>query len=86
MSSMPWHTQDIRPLTRADVGRFVLGFGLAGSVAGYVEILHTDYLVIDTGRTGGPLNGNVVVDVVQTYTFVDLPEWVRESKVSHGAP
>lgn len=74
---MPWHTQSVRPITQADVGRLVTGYGLAGWVSGHVEQLHGDYLVIDTGRAGGTLNGNVVVDVVQTYTFLDdLPGWV----------
>lgn len=75
---MSWHTQDIRPITPADVGRFVVGYGLAGWVSGHIEKLHGDYLVIDTGRNGGSLNGNVVVDIVQSYTFMDdVPTWVK---------
>lgn len=72
---MPWHTQSVRPITQADVGRFVAGFGVAGWVCGPVERLHGDYLVIDTGRAAGSLNGNIVIDVLQTYTFIDVPEW-----------
>lgn len=76
---MSWHTQAVRPLTPADVGRLLFGFGVAGWVAGYVEKLHGDYLVIDTGRSGGSMNGNVVADVIQSYTFIDdVPEWVKE--------
>lgn len=75
---MPWHTQSIRPITPADVGRYVAGFGLAGWVCGPVEKLHGNYLVVDTGGAGGTLNGNVVVDVVQVYTFLDdVPEWAK---------
>ena len=74
---MAWHTQSIRPLTTADVGRFVVGYGIAGWAAGYVEELHGDYLVIDTGRSNSPLSGNIVADVIQCYTFdVQLPNWI----------
>lgn len=80
---MNWHTQDIRPLSSADVGRFVVGYGLAGWVSGYVELLHGDYLVVDTGRHSAPLCGNVVADIVQIYTFMeDPPLWVKSSNAS----
>lgn len=75
---MSWHTQAIRPLTRADVGRFVVGFGIAGRVCGYVERMHGNYLVIDTGRNSGPMGGNVPADVIQRYTFLDVPQWAAD--------
>lgn len=83
-----WHTQDVRPLSRADVGRFVVGHGLVGGVCGYVEVIHGDYLVVDTGRNGGPMNGYIVADVIQTYTFMEAPpDWVNSSfhQIAYGA-
>ena len=85
---MSWHTQEIRPLTSADAGRFLVGYGLAGWISGYVKLLHGDYLVVDSGRQSLLLNGNVVIDVIQLYTFMDDPPvWVKSSfqQVLYGA-
>jgi hypothetical protein len=76
---MSWHTQSIRPITRADVGKFVVGFGVAGRVCGYIERMHGDYLVIDTGRNSGPMGGNIPIDVITRYTFIEVPQWAEDS-------
>lgn len=70
---MQWQAQRVRPITRADVGRFVVGFGCAGYAAGWVEEMRSGLLVIDTGGAGGPLNGNVVVEIIEEYTFLEAP-------------
>lgn len=72
---MSWHIQSTRPITLADVDRLVVGFGVAGWVCGYVERMHGAYLVIDTGRNSAPMGGNIPVDAVTRYTFLEVPQW-----------
>jgi hypothetical protein len=71
---MSWHTQSTRPLTLADVGRFIVGFGLPGFVAGHVEVIHGDYVVIDTGSPAVHMSGYIVADVIARYTFLDVED------------
>lgn len=54
-----------------------------------MELIHGDYLVIDTGRPIGPLGGYIVADAIQTYTFMEAPPgWVKSSfqQVLYAAP
>ena len=69
-----WHEQSTRPITRGDIGRLVVGYGCGGFAAGFVEEMRSGLLVIDTGKADGSLNGNVIVEAIDSYTFVEAPE------------